>query len=154
MMQFIKLHHDDTRIPYKQREKLDQYAFRHLGYADTIGSALQIVTQSERNDGAILAGSLVLGLGSTNATQRQMQALDYLEAKGIAVEIDYWSFQHAIAEDPRYWADWAETRDSALLAEIVQAWNREHPEQAKTWIAQRFGKLDPRRTRLEELLAQ
>lgn len=154
MMQFIERHQNDDRIPFKHRGELDQYLFRHLGYADTIDSALEAVADRAGDDGAILAGALVLGLDGTHATQRQMRAIDYLEAKGVAVEIDYWSFQHAIAEDPRYWADWAEQRDSALMEEIVQAWNRDDPEEAQTWIDQRFGRSDPRRTRLEELLDQ
>ena len=96
--------------------------FYNLGRDDTIDT---------RN--SELAGWMVLGIPGA---QNQIAAIDSIEAKGIPVAVDHWSFQTSIGEDPRYWADWAAQRESDMLPKIIQTWTRDHPTAAKTWIGQ------------------
>ena len=68
------------------------------------------------NKDTSLAGSMILGI---DGAHYKTNAIDYLEAKGIPVEMNYWSHQDAIEQDPHFWADWARQRDSDLLEDIV-----------------------------------
>lgn len=147
MNRFVAEHQDDEAIPPKNQGQLLQYVFFTLGRADTIDAALGILRATPQPD---LAGMMVLG---TEGARQQIRAIDYLEAKGVKVAVEYWAFQESITADPRYWADWAEQRDSGLLAEIIQSWARGKPDEARAWIDQRIPAGDARREEIERLLA-
>ncbi len=120
--------------------------FYNLGRDDTIDTALGILLDTRNSE---LAGWMVLGIPGA---QNQIAAIDYLEAKGIPVAVDHWSFQTSIGEDPRYWADWAAQRESDMLPKIIQAWARDHPAEAKTWIGQHLTPGTPRYAKVMELI--
>ena len=102
----------------------------------------------EKKDGA-LAGMMITGI---DGAQYQTSAIDYMEAKGIPVDFDYWTMQEQIGQDPRFWADWARQRDSGLLIEIVDGWARGQLAEAKAWVDARIPKDDKRRADIDELL--
>ena len=137
MEAFVAKHQDDPDLRPKDRGELMGYVFYHLGRDDTLGAAMEMLRES--ND-ASLAGSMVLGIPGA---RDQIAAIDYLEAKGIPVDVSYHAFQASISKDPRYWADWASNRQNDMLSEIIQAWARDHTAEAKTWIGQRFSPNDP-----------
>lgn len=147
---FLTDHKQDPGLPpkYQSKDELLRHAMFQLGRDDTIDIALDILRSS---GDAALAGFLVLGTPGDSANMTR--AIDYLEAKEIPVEVDYWSFQSAIGADPRYWADWALERDSKLLTDIMQAWSRKHPEETQTWLDDRIPAGDPRRVEIDERLS-
>ncbi len=147
MNRFVDEHQNDESIPAKNQGRLEPYVFFNLGREDTIDTALGLLRDAGSSE---LAGRMVLGV---KGAQEQIRAIDYLEAKGIPVSVSYWAFQESIVADPRYWADWADQRDSDLLTDIVQAWARQEPEAAKGWIRERVPANDPRRQKIEERLA-
>lgn len=162
MNDFIAEHIADPGLlpKYQNRTELLSHTMFHLGRDDSADAAMAILTElrdraaagGEAADGAPPVGKLAssLVLGTKGGADDQARAIDYLEAKGIGVELDYWSFQAAFDADPRYWADWAWKRDSDLLTDIVQAWHREHPAEASAWIADRLPPADPRRGEIDE----
>jgi hypothetical protein len=147
MKRFIDAHQQDPQLLPKHQGDLLAYTFFNLGREDTIDTALNLLRDAGDQR---LAGMMVLGVPGT---RNEIRAIDYLEANGIPVKVDYWAFQAAIGEDPRYWADWTQQRDSDLLPEIIQGWARDHPGDARTWIEQRVPVNDPKREEIEGLLA-
>jgi hypothetical protein len=150
MDRFLADHEQDPGLlpKYQSKGALLRHAMLQLGRNDSSHSALEILRSSSD---AALAGFLVLGTPGDSANMTR--AIDYLEAKGILVEVDYWSFQSAIDADPRYWADWALERDSELLTDIAQAWSRKHAEEMQIWLDDRIPTSDPRRVEIDKRLS-
>ena len=146
MNRFLAMHQEDPEVLPKNQGELLKYAMFMLGRADSIDAALSLL---QGDDADSLAGMMVLGM---NGSHDMTRAVDYLEAMGIPVGVDYWAFQSKISEDPRYWADWAQQRDSNLLVEIVHGWSRDEPADARAWCNERLPVTDSRRQEIEELL--
>lgn len=146
MQRFLDAHQQDPELRPKDQGDLEKHLFFHLGREDTFNTAMEILAESKNPR---LAGSLVSGI---DGAQFQTSAIDYMEAKGIQVQIDYWSHQDAIGKDPRYWADWAWKRDSGMLPDIVNGWARDNLEEARAWVEDRIPKDDKNRAAIDELL--
>ena len=81
-------------------------------------------------------------------------AIDYLEAKGVKPELNYWSLQAAADEAPKTWVDWAFRRDSDILTELVQNWARDDLQAAKAWVESEMLKSDLRRADILSLIKE
>ncbi|MCP5535308.1 MAG: hypothetical protein H7A51_03625 [Akkermansiaceae bacterium] len=148
LQSFLAQYNEDPALLPKYQGNLDQFALRLMARADTISDCLEMLKES-RN--VVLAGALVEGIDTSD---RKMATIDYFEAKGIRVEPNYWSLQTVATEDPRLWVDWAARRQSDLLPELIQSWNRQDPAAAKKWIEQTIPRNDPRRREIENLIRE
>jgi hypothetical protein len=161
MGEFAACHENDPRMPPKYHDRLSILGrgMSVLGREDSFEAALALLaavgdgkmTEWANPDASPgLAFQMVAGV--KGGPDEQARAIDFLEAKGISVTTDYWAFQSLVGEDHRYWADWAWKRESAMLPEIIQSWNRDQSGEAREWLNDRLPPDDPRRKDIEELL--
>lgn len=148
MEAFIEQHNHDPRLWLKHQGTLQTRAWACMAKSDTIAEALEMVKESKN---ASWAGSLVTGV---DGTQRKMALIDYMEAKQIKVEIDYWSLQRDAEKEPRMWADWAANRNSELLTEVVQSWARQDREAALQWTRRSLVDGDARKKEILDLIQE
>lgn len=146
MQRFISRYDNAEQLTPKQQGKLEEYTYGLLGKADTIEAAMASIQTSKNG---VLAGAIVGGIDGSN---QKMAAIDYMEAKGVKIELNYWNLQQAARENPRIWADWAVKRDSELLPELIQSWSRQDQGAAKTWLKSSLPADDPRLQSVLELI--
>lgn len=148
MRAFLDVHQADPGMRLKDQGDLDKYLFLHLGREDTFPAALEILR--ERKDGT-LAGYLVLGIDDT---RDRIKMIDHLLANDIPVDADYNAFQEVFGREPRLWADWAVGKKADFLGDIIGAWARENPAEAKTWAEETLPAGDPRRPGVDAALTR